>query len=58
MTLTEKTALALIGKTFTHFYEGKVIARGILLGMVGPSHIQLAVEGRGGRGGVVRDSRA
>lgn len=40
-TLTEQTMYALIGKTFEHLYEGKVISRGIIVGMVGPNALQL-----------------
>jgi hypothetical protein len=40
MTQTEKTAQALIGKTFVHFYQGEEIALGIVIGMVGPNAVQ------------------
>jgi hypothetical protein len=45
MTQSEKTTNALIGKTFTHFYRGEIIARGKVLGMVAANHIQLLVAG-------------
>ena len=44
MTVTEKSAIALVGKTFSHFYQGNAIAEGIVVGMSGPNHIQLALQ--------------
>jgi hypothetical protein len=46
-TLTEKVAYALVGKTFEHFHSGEVIASGIILGMCGPSALQLHVQEEG-----------
>jgi len=43
ITLTEKTLKALIGKTFSHLYNGEIIARGKIAGMVGPNALLLEV---------------
>jgi len=46
-TVTEKTTYALVGKTFEHFHSGEVIASGIILGMCGPTALQLVVQEEG-----------
>jgi hypothetical protein len=43
MTLTEKIMSALVGKTFTQFYEGKEIARGHILAMIGTNAVMFVV---------------
>lgn len=46
-TLTEKVAYSLVGKTFEHYHNGEIIASGVILGMCGPSALQLQVQEEG-----------